>query len=305
MNFADVTKKEIGQASKNKTMNFIFTSREEWLSQRKNGVGGSDIAAICGHDPYRTPLDVYLDKIGESEPITDNDFMKAGRYLEPVVAEMFQDETGLPLISMPSTIVGTKPHYLASVDRSILGENVPVEIKTSKRYHAEPLDKWKLQATWYAGIMNAEGYYIAWFTYPTLRFEYFDFDAVLFEEMCRMADEFWQCVENRTPPESNKFVASQGAMLEASEYLAGRLNILRAKKQALEELEFEVDELTEEVKLAMREKEILSVNGTIAATWKQTKPRETVDTKKLKTEYPDVFELVKKIGEPVRTFKLK
>lgn len=288
-----------------KHMNFIFTSREEWLSQRKKGVGGSDIAAICGHDPYRTPLDVYLDKIGEAEPIQDNDFMKAGRYLEPVVADMFQDETGLQLISMPSTIVGAKPHYLASVDRSILGQNIPVEIKTSKRYHAEPLDKWKLQATWYAGIMNAEGYYIAWFTYPTFKYQYFEFDAVMFEEMCRMADEFWECVETRTPPENNKFTASIGSAIEASEYLAGRLNILRAKKHAHDELGEEIEALTEEVKLVMRENEILTINGAIAATWKQSKPRETVDTKKLKAEHPDVFELVKKTGEPVRTFKLK
>lgn len=286
-------------------MNFIFTSREEWLNQRKKGVGGSDIAAICGHDPYRTPLDVYLDKVGESDPIEDNDFMKAGRYLEPVVADMFQDETGLHLISMPSTIVGAKPHYLASVDRCVFGQNIPVEIKTSKRYHAEPLDKWKLQATWYAGIMNAPGYYLAWFTYPTFKYEYFDFDAVLFFEMCRMADDFWQCVESRTPPESNKFTASIGSTLEASEYLAGRLNILRTKKQAHDELEDEIEALTEEVKLVMRENEILTINGAIAATWKQSKPRETVDTKKLKEEHPDVFELVKKTGEPVRTFKLK
>lgn len=286
-------------------MNFIFTSREEWLNQRKKGVGGSDIAAICGHDPYKSPLDVYLDKVGESEPVEDNDFMKAGRYMEPMVAEMFQDETGLQLISMPSTIVGAKPHYLASVDRCILGQNIPVEIKTSKRYHAEPLDKWKLQATWYAGIMNAEGYYLAWFTYPTFKYEYFDFDAVMFEEMCRMADEFWQCVETRTPPESNKFTASIGSTLEASEYLVGRLNILRTKKQAHDELSDEIEALTEEVKLVMRENEILTINGAIAATWKQSKPRETVDTKKLKAEFSDVFDMVKKTGEPVRTFKLK
>lgn len=286
-------------------MNFIFTSREEWLNQRKKGVGGSDIAAICGLDPYRSPLDVYLDKVGESEPIEDNAFMKAGRYLEPVVADMFQDETGLQLISMPSTIVGSKPHYLASVDRSIFGQNIPVEIKTSRIYHAEPLDKWKLQATWYAGIMNAEGYYIAWFTYPTLKYQYFDFDAVLFEEMCRMADEFWECVESRTPPDGSKFAASIGSAIEASGYLAGRLDILRAKKHAHDELADEIEALTEEVKLVMRENEILTINGAIAATWKQSKPRETVDTKKLRAEHPEVFELVKKVGDPVRTFKLK
>ena len=46
-------------------------TREEWLSARRTGIGGSDIAAILGLSPWRTPLDVYRDKVdGEDQPQT-------------------------------------------------------------------------------------------------------------------------------------------------------------------------------------------------------------------------------------------
>lgn len=41
-------------------------SYEEWLQYRRRGIGGSDIAAICGISKWRIPMHVYLEKLGES-----------------------------------------------------------------------------------------------------------------------------------------------------------------------------------------------------------------------------------------------
>lgn len=38
--------------------------REEWLKYRMMGIGGSDAGAICGLNPYVSPIDVFLDKSG-------------------------------------------------------------------------------------------------------------------------------------------------------------------------------------------------------------------------------------------------
>jgi len=51
----------------------------EWLKWRKKGIGGSDAAAIAGLNPWKSPIAVYLDKIGETEPIEDNERMRIGR----------------------------------------------------------------------------------------------------------------------------------------------------------------------------------------------------------------------------------
>lgn len=40
--------------------------RLEWLKNRQTGIGGSDVAAILGLSKWKTPLDVYNDKIAEN-----------------------------------------------------------------------------------------------------------------------------------------------------------------------------------------------------------------------------------------------
>ena len=42
--------------------------RGEWLKLRQNGIGGSDAAAILGLNPYKSPLAVYADKRGLTNP---------------------------------------------------------------------------------------------------------------------------------------------------------------------------------------------------------------------------------------------
>lgn len=288
-------------------MNFITNNREGWLSNRRKGIGGSDIAAIVGLDPYRSAHDVYLDKIGEAEPVKDNDFMKWGRILEPVVANQVS-ELGHEVTMMPQIITGEKPHYLASVDRAIVvdGTKYPLEIKTSKRYHSEPLDKWKLQAAWYAAIMNAPGYFIAWWCYPTLKLEYFDLDqelaAMLFEEV----DLFWQRVIDRNPPESSSnFIASQGLTMEASDYLASEVEKLAILKEKKTELESEIETIEEGVKLAVKEAEILTHCGKLILTYKEQKGRATIDAKALKAAHPDIASQFTKQGQSFRVLKVK
>lgn len=75
---------------------------DEQRALRRTGIGGSEIAAVVGLDPYRTPLDVYLAKVeGYEEP--DNAAMERGRFLEAGVADWYAYRTGRVL--MPCTTV--------------------------------------------------------------------------------------------------------------------------------------------------------------------------------------------------------
>ena len=57
-------------------------SREKWLCYRKNGIGGSDAAAVCGMNPYSSPLQVYYDKTSKEIPGGYKESMRQGRDLE-------------------------------------------------------------------------------------------------------------------------------------------------------------------------------------------------------------------------------
>lgn len=74
-------------------------SREDWLSYRKLGIGGSDVAAIMGISPFATIRDLYNDKVGIEPAIMEEESnwvaKEVGNRLENLVAEIFSKKTGL------------------------------------------------------------------------------------------------------------------------------------------------------------------------------------------------------------------
>lgn len=61
--------------------------RDAWLELRKQGVGGSDVAAIMGLSHYRSAYSVWAEKCGlyEPEDIGDRPAVHWGNVLEPIV----------------------------------------------------------------------------------------------------------------------------------------------------------------------------------------------------------------------------
>ena len=78
-----------------KTISTLGMKREDWLKLRKNGIGGSDAGAVCGLNPYTSPMAVYRDKTTDVLDLSDNEAMRQGRDLEEYVAQRFTEETGM------------------------------------------------------------------------------------------------------------------------------------------------------------------------------------------------------------------
>lgn len=66
-----------------------FDTKEEWLQMRKNGIGGSDLACILGHSPFKNAKDIYKSKIEDVEQIT-NDAIEFGNDFEPIIFNAFK-----------------------------------------------------------------------------------------------------------------------------------------------------------------------------------------------------------------------
>ena len=66
----------------------------EWLEFRRSKVGSSDAAVIMGLSPWKTPYQLWKQKI---EGTTDavNPAMREGLRLEPIARDMFTEETGI------------------------------------------------------------------------------------------------------------------------------------------------------------------------------------------------------------------
>ncbi|MAL34750.1 MAG: alkaline phosphatase, partial [Pseudomonas sp.] len=74
--------------------------REEWLEVRKRGIGSSDAAAAVGLNPYKSQLELWLEKTGrdtglpKTDPDDDESPMYWGNVLEPIVAWHYGKRTG-------------------------------------------------------------------------------------------------------------------------------------------------------------------------------------------------------------------
>jgi putative phage-type endonuclease len=67
-------------------------SEQEWLELRRKGLGGSDVATAMGLSPWKSPMQLYLEKTGEidPEPLT-SEVVYWGTVLESVIANRFAE----------------------------------------------------------------------------------------------------------------------------------------------------------------------------------------------------------------------
>jgi putative phage-type endonuclease len=109
---------------------------ERQLEVRSRGIGGSDAAAACGIDPWKSQLELYLEKTAVYEPTVTslrrpNPRMEWGNLLEPVIRQKYMDVTGRK-VSVPDTLFHPDyPHILVNLDGKADDDGI-LEVKTTR-----------------------------------------------------------------------------------------------------------------------------------------------------------------------------
>lgn len=95
-----------------------FPDRAEWLAYRRRGIGGSDVPAILGLSNYSTPLKVWTDKVGLSEPTPDSYTFRRGHHMERLLwRELEAEVPDIEVVAHAHAIVlGPEPWMLYSPD---------------------------------------------------------------------------------------------------------------------------------------------------------------------------------------------
>lgn len=108
---------------------------DEWLNYRKEKIGGSDVPSILGISPYKTPYELYLEKVyGISKAVGSAARMGIEKEEE---ARLFACEE-LKLNFIPIVAESEKfPYLIASMDGFCeKGQGTGIEIKWNRRdYH--------------------------------------------------------------------------------------------------------------------------------------------------------------------------
>lgn len=142
----------------------------EQLAMRKTFLGASEIGNVCGVNPFKGPIDVWLRKVGlatdEEDP--DAEFRKnLGHRIEGLIASLYSDRTGRKLRRCGTEIHPTETWAGCTPDRKIVGMKRGVEIKNvgmrvvSHWANNEPPDYVKAQCQYQCWIMGWEAVDIA------------------------------------------------------------------------------------------------------------------------------------------------
>ena len=292
--------------------------RQQWLEERRKGLGGSDVAAILGLSPWRSAVDVWLDKTGQT-PLDDEPSlaMEFGSYAEEFVARQYEARTGRKVQRYTAMLRHPDhPWMLGNIDRLVVPEGAKrashrreirtdtlLECKTASAYAAsswgpdgtdEVPDYYACQVAWYLALTGCRhGDVAVLIGNSDFRVYRLERDLELEEMLIARAGEWWErhVVKGEVPEpqidtdarklfkkDNGAAVIADGEVLAAVEELRG----IRAKLKELEEAEKRARARIEAV---MGEAAVLEdAAGRVLATWKAAKDSRKTDWKALATE---------------------
>ena len=283
--------------------------RAAWLKLRRQGIGGSDAAAILGLNPYKSPLAVYADKRGLTDDAPDTETLRQGRDFEAYVADRFAEETGKRVRRCNQILQHPDlPWMLANVDRLVVGERAGLECKCvgiGNRVDFEggavpPTFYWQcmhyLAVTgldrWYLAVLPL-GRWVAPYIFEIAR------DETQIDELTAREEAFWtDHVLAGVPPLPIGSEADEAVLTRLSEQhgqdetvaipeMDADLDLMAALQADRRALDAQIEAIEQRVKLRMGSAERASGNRW-RVDWK-TVETHRLDSKRLQAQLPDVY----------------
>lgn len=97
---------------------------EDFHTLRRTGLGGSDIGAVLGLSPYRTPYQVWMEKTGRAEPFEGNLQMRFGTHAEDFVAREYSAQTGRSVQRLTAMLRHPEAPLIGHIDRLVIPEGL-------------------------------------------------------------------------------------------------------------------------------------------------------------------------------------
>lgn len=154
------------------TEKHILSSREEWLENRRKGIGGSEISAVVGCNPYMDNVSLWEIKTGrrKADDISDKPYVQYGTRAEEHLRALFALDFPQYQVFYEENNSFTNDRYpfaQASLDGWLEDENGRLgilEIKTTEILRAGQKEKWKYripsnyycQICFYMAVMEAD-----------------------------------------------------------------------------------------------------------------------------------------------------
>lgn len=306
-------------------------NRQEWLMERKNYIGGSEIAIICGLSSFdKTALDVYLSKVNPAivELTKDDPNYEAaywGTKQEEIIAERYAEERNVIIQTQPTLIRHPKHPFIAcNIDRWVGNREYILECKTAHFYKMKQWgeqgtdnipESYLIQVAYYAAICDVPKVDIAVLIGgQNFRIYTYERNRELEEKLIKIACNFWHNhIEKRVPPRCvntrdtfNLFPQSNNKQITAKDEILTKLEELKMAREEENRIQTTIEKLKVEIQEFMRDYDVLiDNNGNVIATWKNTAPRSLFDLKRFKEEAKEMYLKYASYSKQSRVFLIK
>ena len=203
--------------------------RRDWLAVRKRGIGSSDAAAAVGLNPYKSQLELWLEKTGrdaglpKTDPQDEESPAYWGNVLEPIVAWHYSKRTGNKVRRINAVLQHPDPELpwmLANIDREVIGTE-DVQILECKTAGINGARLWKegvpeyvvLQVMHQLAVTGKQAADVAVLLGgQTLEIHRIERDEQMIARLIELERQFWQHVETDTPPPADGTASAESAL---------------------------------------------------------------------------------------------
>jgi putative phage-type endonuclease len=284
--------------------------RSDWLAVRRQGIGSSDASSAVGLNPYKSRLELWLEKTGRSNTEVSNDAMHWGNVLEPIVAQEYSAQTGYKVRRVNAVLQHpSQPFMLANLDREVVNhpEGLGVlECKTAGHYATkqweDSVPEWyQLQVLHQLAVTGRK-----WADVAVLlggqefRIYRINRDEDMIQNLIQLEQEFWHLVQTDTQPKADGSESSaralallyphdNGTTLDYADDTA--MNSLFTNLVEVRTTRQQAEAQEEAIRQQLQEKlgeATVAVFADGKVSWKRSKDGVGVDTKRLLAEHPDL-----------------
>lgn len=290
--------------------------REDWLTIRKQGIGSSDAAAAVGLNPYKSQLELWLEKTGrdanlpKADSQDENSAMYWGNILEPIVAAHYTKRTGRRVRRINAVLQHPDPSLpwmLANIDREVTGSS-EVQILECKTAGINGARLWKegvpeyvqLQVMHQLAVTGKQAADVAVLLGGQhLEIHRIERDKTLIARLIELEQHFWQYVESDTPPPADGsesadralrclYPADDGQTLDftGERNLSATFADWLSVRQSIAEAEQLEATLKQSLQQAMGSATKANFE-TGCVTWKKAKDSVVLDVTRLLTDHPE------------------
>jgi len=298
---------------------------QDFTQDRAKYLGGSDLGAILGLSPYKTPLDVWLEKTGKHSEQKDSLPLRFGSFTESFVASEYARATANALTEYPLAICHPQHPYLQGhIDRFVTANSKAalfnddgsctashiLECKTANPFTQsqwgdagsdEVPMSYLAQCHWYLSLTQLERCDLAvLFGNSDFRIYQIYRDKDLEATLIDTAIQFWQKHVIADVPPTGQTVGDYqklfgkevpGKTKEASDEIRALIKTIKDINAVMDTKEQELEAIKKLIMEQMQEAQELIYEGKVLATWKRPKASFRFDSKRFEAEHPDLFSL--------------